>query len=40
MNALEALMWFAIAWTVFLAYCASDLPTLLSRLTNRHGGAR
>ncbi|MFE0819116.1 hypothetical protein [Streptomyces sp. NPDC058847] len=40
MSALEALMWFAIAWTVFLAYCASDVPSLLSNLRNRRGGAR
>ncbi|CAL9314241.1 hypothetical protein [Streptomyces sp. SudanB91_2054] len=41
MTALEALMWFAIAWTVFLAYCASDVPSALSHLRNRrHGGTR
>ncbi|WP_272590284.1 hypothetical protein [Streptomyces sp. M92] len=40
MSALEALMWFAIAWTVFLAYCAADVPSALSHLRNRRGGAR
>ncbi|WP_280524579.1 hypothetical protein [Streptomyces coelicoflavus] len=40
MTFLEALMWFAIAWAVFFGYCASDLPSLLSRLIHRHHGGR
>jgi hypothetical protein len=28
---LELLLWLGLLWAVFLAYCASDAPTLLAR---------
>lgn len=31
MTALEWLLWAGIAWAIFLAYCATDAPTLLAR---------
>jgi hypothetical protein len=44
-TALELLLWAAIFWTVFLAYCASDLPAWCAlaahHLADRaHGGTR
>ncbi|MFF7142334.1 hypothetical protein ACFZB5_13935 [Streptomyces nodosus] len=40
MSAAAWLLWAAAVWTLFLAYCAIDVPLLVSRLTDRyrHGG--
>lgn len=38
---LEWLVWLTVVGLVWVAFCASDLPSLLSHLTNRRsGGAR
>ncbi|MFJ8144646.1 hypothetical protein ACIQ6R_06175 [Streptomyces sp. NPDC096048] len=38
---LEWLIWATAAGLVWVAFCASDLPSLLARLIHRHhGGAR
>lgn len=46
MTAVEWLLWFAICWAVFLAYAATDVPSLCARVAHlladriRHGGTR
>lgn len=46
MTGVEWLLWFAIAWAVFLAYCATDAPALTARAAHfladhlRHGSTR
>ncbi|WP_263457433.1 hypothetical protein [Streptomyces olivaceus] len=41
MSAAESLVWVAVPGAVFLAYCASDVPSLFVRLIRRRsGGAR
>ncbi|WP_338683832.1 hypothetical protein QD712_25525 [Streptomyces acidiscabies] len=43
---MEWLLWGSICWTVWLAYCALDVPDLCARAAHlisdriRHGGAR
>ena len=46
MSAVEWLLWFTVAWAVFLAYAASNAPALCARLAHlhaerlHHGGTR
>ncbi|MGV9282174.1 hypothetical protein [Streptomyces sp. NPDC003730] len=41
MNVIEWLVWLTVAGLVWVAFCASGLPSLLSHLLNhRSGGAR
>lgn len=41
MNVIEWLIWLTVAGLIWVAFCASDLPSLLSHLLNRRsGGAR
>lgn len=34
MSAVEWLLWFTVAWAVFLAYAASNVPALCARLAH------
>lgn len=40
MNVIEWLVWLTLIGLVWVAFCASDLPSLFSHLLNRHHGGR
>ncbi|MFJ2567928.1 hypothetical protein ACIO02_34180 [Streptomyces sp. NPDC087568] len=40
MTAVEWLLWASAIWTVFLAYCVADVPSLLAQLAQWKRGHR